>query len=181
MPQPTSPGPIFPWTAATPLNKNLVIIDHLDHANRFHALGIGIRAGLQFLARPDLHTLEKGRYDLPDSGGSYALIQEHETKLRTEAKWEAHRKMIDLQFMIRGQELMGYADISRLKMEEYHGGDDYCLGEGDGDWLRLDEQYFMILFPQDGHMPSIAVNEPQPVRKAVVKIPVETLPILSES
>jgi len=158
-----------------------MIIDHIRNAKPLHALGIGVRAGLEFLARPDLHTLEKGRYDLPDSGGSYALIQEHETKLRTEAKWEAHRKMIDLQFMVRGQELMGYADITRLKMGEYRQDDDYCLGEGDGDWLRLDEQYFLILFPQDGHMPSIAVNEPETVRKVVVKIPVETLPVLSES
>lgn len=59
-----------------------MIIDRLRHAKQFHGRGIGIRAGLQFLARPDLITLEKGRYDLPDSGGSYALMQEHETKLR---------------------------------------------------------------------------------------------------
>ena len=156
-----------------------MIIDHIRHAKQFYVLGIGVRAGLQFLARPDLMTLEKGRYDLPDSGGSYALVQEPETKLRSGAKWEAHRKMIDLQFMVRGRELMGYADIARLKMGEYHADDDYSLGEGDGEWLRLDEQYFMILFPQDGHMPSIAVTEPEKVRKVVVKIPVETLPILS--
>jgi len=158
-----------------------MIIDHLRHAKQFYALGIGVRAGLQFLARPDLMILEKGRYDLPDSGGSYALVQEPETKLRLGAKWEAHRKMIDLQFMVRGRELMGYADIARLKMGEYHDADDYCLGEGDGEWLRLDDQYFMILFPQDGHMPSIAVTGPEKVRKVVVKIPVETLPISFES
>lgn len=158
-----------------------MIIDNLRHAQQFYALGIGIRAGLQFLARPDLLTLEKGRYDLPDSGGSYALVQEHDTRLPAHAKWEAHRKMLDLQFMVRGQELVGYADIARLKMGDYHAGDDYCLGEGDGEWIRLDDQYFMILFPQDGHMPSIAVAEPQKVRKVVVKIPVETLPVLSES
>ena len=158
-----------------------MIIDHLRHARQFYALGIGIRAGLQFLGRPDLITLEKGRYDLPDSGGSYALVQEHETKLRAHAKWEAHRKMIDLQFMVRGQELIGYADIARLKMGEYHANDDYCLGEGDGEWFRLDAQYFIILFSQDGHMPSIAVAEPQKVRKVVVKIPVDTLLSLSES
>ena len=103
------------------------------------------------------------------------MVQEHETKLRAQAKWEAHRKMIDLQFMVRGQELMGYADIVRLKMEEYHDADDYCLGEGDGDWLRLDTRYFMILFPWDGHMPSIAIAESQKIKKVVVKIPVETL------
>jgi biofilm protein TabA len=158
-----------------------MIIDHIRNAKPFHVLGIGVRAGLQFLARPDLITLEVGRHELPDSGGSFALVQEHETKLRSHAKWEAHRKMIDLQFMVRGHELMGYADITKLEMGAYHADDDYCLGEGEGEWLRLDDQYFMILFPQDGHMPSITITEPQKVRKVVVKIPVETLLTLSES
>jgi hypothetical protein len=43
-----------------------MIIDHIRHAKQFHVLGIGVRVGLQFLARPNLITLEKGRYDLPD-------------------------------------------------------------------------------------------------------------------
>jgi len=152
-----------------------MIIDHIRRAEQFYVLGIGIRAGLQFLARPDLSML-KGRYDLPDSGGSYAVVQEEsETRLRAQSKWEAHRKMIDIQFLIHGKEMMGYTDISNLMMEEYHDDGDYCLGEGDGDWLHLDAQYFMILFPQDAHMPSIAFAEPQKIKKVVVKVPVETL------
>jgi YhcH/YjgK/YiaL family protein len=29
---------------------------------------------------------------------------------------------------------------------------------------------FTVFMPQDGHMPGIAVNEPQPVKKVVVKV-----------
>lgn len=153
-----------------------MIISHLRYAEHFYGLGAGIHAGLQFLERPDLISLDKGRYDLPGIDGGYALVQEHETQPLARAKWEAHRKMIDLHYMVSGQELIGYSDVSSLQMQEYHAHDDFSAGEGDGEWIRLDEQYFVILFPQDGHSPSVAVSEPKKVRKVVIKIPVETLP-----
>jgi YhcH/YjgK/YiaL family protein len=34
---------------------------------------------------------------------------------------------------------------------------------------------FMILFPDDAHMPGVAVTRPEPVRKIVVKIAVTAL------
>ena len=30
--------------------------------------------------------------------------------------------------------------------------------------------YFAIFFPQDGHMPQLCIDEPQKVRKVVVKV-----------
>jgi len=152
-----------------------MIISHLRYAEHFYELGAGIYAGLQFLERPDLISLDKGRYDLPGIEGGYALVQEHETQPLARAKWEAHRKMIDLHYMVSGQEMIGYSDIRSLRMKDYHALDDNCMGDGEGEWIRLDEQHFMILFPQDGHSPSVAISESQMVRKVVVKIPVETV------
>ena len=34
------------------------------------------------------------------------------------------------------------------------------------------EGMFMILFPQDGHMPCTAIDGPSPIFKVVVKVPV---------
>ncbi len=43
---------------------------------------------------------------------------------------------------------------------------------GEGDFLALGPGDFMLLFPEDAHMPRIAVGAPAPVRKVVVKIAV---------
>jgi beta-galactosidase beta subunit len=45
----------------------------------------------------------------------------------------------------------------------------------------LDVKDFMILFPQDGHMPSIAMTKPEYVKKVVAKIPIETMQAQLES
>ena len=38
--------------------------------------------------------------------------------------------------------------------------------------IRLKEKEFMILMPQDAHMPSIAIDKPSYVKKVVVKVSV---------
>jgi YhcH/YjgK/YiaL family protein len=43
-------------------------------------------------------------------------------------------------------------------------------GEGREDFFRIPQGTFVILFPQDAHMPGIAVSTPQPVKKFVVKV-----------
>jgi biofilm protein TabA len=47
---------------------------------------------------------------------------------------------------------------------------DFVPLAGDGDFLTLTAGDFMLLFPEDGHMPGIAVGAPRPVTKAVFKI-----------
>ncbi len=38
--------------------------------------------------------------------------------------------------------------------------------------LRLGSGYFAVVFPDDAHIPQLAVGEPKPVKKVVVKVPV---------
>ena len=46
----------------------------------------------------------------------------------------------------------------------------YTEGGGKGDFFRVGAGTFVILFPQDGHMPGMAISTPQPVKKFVVKV-----------
>ena len=41
----------------------------------------------------------------------FALVQRYTTKPRTEGRWEAHRRHIDLQLVVRGAERIGYVSI----------------------------------------------------------------------
>ena len=114
-----------------------------------------------------------GKYELEN--GAYISVQEYTTKARAEAKYEAHKKFIDIQLILSGRELIAVTPISKMEIsmeynEEkdvqfFHHNDactDYVLEAGD----------FLILYPQDVHMPGVCVNEKSPVRKIVVKVPV---------
>jgi YhcH/YjgK/YiaL family protein len=149
----------------------IMIIDHIRNAQTYCNITPGIAIGLKFLIETDFNSLGTGRYELPGSD-AYALVQEHNTRQLSEVKWEVHRKYIDLQFIVHGEEWIRYADIESLKMGEFHESDDYALGEGEGDFLKLGKGYFMLLFPQDGHMPSMTLDRIRKIKKVVVKIPV---------
>jgi YhcH/YjgK/YiaL family protein len=108
-----------------------------------------------------------------DSENMYSLIEEYNTKLKEQGHWEAHRRYIDLQYIAQGVESFGYANINHLKQGEYDAGKDFWSLEGDGDFLTLRSGTFILLMPEDAHMSGMALGSPAPVRKIVVKIPVD--------
>jgi YhcH/YjgK/YiaL family protein len=149
-----------------------MIIDHLDHADMYAGMNKRIALALSYLAGNDFSTIEPGRYEL-DGANVYAMVQQYDTKTREAGKWEAHRQYIDVQFVAQGEELMGYAPLDRLKAGPYHEDGDYLLLEGEGEFMLMRPGSFVILAPQDAHMPGMAVHAPRPVRKVVVKVKID--------
>jgi biofilm protein TabA len=103
----------------------------------------------------------------------YALVQEYNTKLKEEGKWEAHRRYIDLQYVVKGMEGIGYGNIHHLKQGEYDTAKDFLPLQGEGDLITLRSGSFVLLFPEDAHMPGMAIGSPAPVKKIVLKISIE--------
>jgi YhcH/YjgK/YiaL family protein len=101
------------------------------------------------------------------------MLSQYETKPKPQGVWEAHRRYIDLQVVVQGIEQIGYSHVSRLTPGVYEVERDFMPLAGEGDFLTLTAGAFMLLFPEDGHMPGIAVGAPHPVTKAVFKIAVE--------
>jgi YhcH/YjgK/YiaL family protein len=92
-------------------------------------------------------------------------------KKNDEKPFEAHRKYIDLHFIIEGEEDFGYANINYASpTTEYNGADDYLLLEGEKGRTRLKTGDFCITFPEDAHAPALVGGEGESVKRAVVKI-----------
>lgn len=115
-----------------------------------------------------------GKYDLEN--GAYVSVQEYTTKARSEAKYEAHKKFIDIQMILSGKELIAVSPIKKMTIsDEYNEEKDFMLFHHNDECTDyvLEAGEFLILYPQDVHMPGVCVNEKSPVRKIVVKVPVE--------
>lgn len=152
-----------------------MIFDTLAHAAQYDALGPRIAAGLKFLRENDLSALPAGRRDL-DGANLYALVQDYETRLPEACFWEAHRKYIDIQCVVRGTERFGYAPIERLAAAApYDESKDFLKLTGEGHILVFPAGTFMLLYPHDAHMPGLFLDRPQPVRKVVVKVKLQSL------
>jgi YhcH/YjgK/YiaL family protein len=149
-----------------------MIIDQLKNSRLYEVLSPGIKRAFEYICNTDLQKIEVGRYDI-NGKTMFALIQQYATKQEELGIWEAHRRYIDLQYMIRGTEKIRFAPISRLIQGEYDLSKDFLALSGSGDILRFASGEFMVLFPEDGHMPGIIDNHSCLIKKIVVKIAVE--------
>jgi YhcH/YjgK/YiaL family protein len=148
-----------------------MIIDALSNAPLYYAIHPGFKTAFDYLRKTDLAALPVGRYEI-EGEKLYAMVQEYSTKPKEEAFWEAHRRYIDLQYVIQGAEIIGYAHVSRLRQAAYDPNKDYLPLHGEGDYMSLPQGHFIVLMPQDAHMPGIALDSPGPVKKIVIKIAV---------
>jgi len=110
------------------------------------------------------------------AGGAFALEQVYRTKTRADGFFESHRAYIDVQVVVSGEEFIEVLDTAGLQVKEdrtpakdvliYHMPDTASA-------LRLRAGEAAVLYPVDGHMPSVSTGQPSLVRKIVVKVPVK--------
>jgi YhcH/YjgK/YiaL family protein len=148
-----------------------MVLDRLENASTYDGLSRGIAQALRYLRETDFSALAQGRYEI-DGNRVVATLSEYDTKSRDASAWEAHRRYIDVQYVPAGVELMGRTALEAITAGPYDDGKDILFGEGEGDFFPLHGDRFVILFPQDAHMPGVAAGTSQRVRKVVIKVAV---------
>ena len=148
-----------------------MIVDELENATQYYSLGTGIEKALRYLQDTDFSQVTPGRYDI-DGDAVYALVQEYESKPKSEGFWEAHHTYLDVQYVASGAEHMGYRPVKDMEANPYDAEKDFYTLEGEGEFYMLRAGYFTILKPQDAHMPGMAIDAPRSIKKVVVKVQV---------
>lgn len=146
-----------------------MIYDRLENYRIYNGLLPLLGLAFDYIRATDLSALVAGRYAI-DGDDLYVIINDYTTKPEVQGTWESHRRYIDLHYIIRGMERIGFAPAPRFKTGEYNLDKDFLPLEGTGDFFTLHERDFMVFWPEDAHMPGIAVESPAPVVKAVFKI-----------
>lgn len=149
-----------------------MIYDNIQNAHLYAKLGARFQQAFDYLQKTDLKALPVGRIEL-DGKKLYVMVQEYSSKLPEQGKWEAHQRYIDLQYIVSGVEKMGFAAMNRLTLGAYNPEKDFQALSGEGVFLPLGAGDFMLLWPQDAHMPGMAIDASVPVKKVVVKIAIE--------
>ena len=115
---------------------------------------------------------ESVKVDLGD--GMFAIDAAYPSRTRAEVFFETHRKYVDVQAVLEGEEAMEIADRARLTLDvDYEEARDLVKYRdfADTSVLRAHDGIVAVFFPEDGHL-SRAVAQPVLVRKCVVKVPV---------
>lgn len=154
------------------MKRDYMIIDQLDHANRYCDMHPGFSQAFAFLKRADLAELAPGRYEI-DGDRLFCSISKGPGRPRAEANLEAHRTYIDIQYVIAGAEEMGWKPTAdcRISHTPYEAEKDIEFFKDTPDsWNPVPAGSFVIFFPEDAHAPLVGTGE---IHKAVVKIAVE--------
>lgn len=149
-----------------------MIFDSIENAELYYGLGEKFKKAFEFLKNSDLANLPQELIEI-DGDNVFALPQRYLTKNETDARWESHRKFIDIQYVVFGSENMGFVLEDYLdEVEPYDDEKDVEFFSGDGDYVQVNEGEFVIFFPDDAHKPGLKVGSNEEVYKIVIKIKV---------
>lgn len=142
-----------------------------------------LQSAVRFLRDTDLANHEAGKFEMELDGVPVILqVLDLETAPRETLRPEIHRKNIDVQFLAAGgPERAGYySDDGTNQVDEdlldtprdilfYHNNP--AAAEGT---IEMTVGTYAMYFPWDVHIPAIQVGDsPAPIRKIVVKVPLE--------
>ena len=107
------------------------------------------------------------------SGRNKILVQANTTKAAEGQLLEAHREFLDIQYILKGGETVGWAPIDTLTLDgEFNTAKDKGMYAGQCDFLDIRAGYCYVVFPEDAHMPGSHLDKPQDYVKLVVKLEV---------
>lgn len=147
-----------------------MVLDKLSQWKTYESLSPYFKAAFEFLE--GARTLANGRYEL--GGGMYANVSDTTTRDPATYSFEAHKRFIDIQYIIGGKAVMGWAHTADLKPNmEYDEKNDYVLLDGEGNNCIVKDDDFYILWPDDAHKPHGMIDKPETFKVVVVKVPVK--------
>ncbi len=149
-----------------------MIFDRLKNSEIYNILGEKIEKGFAFLKNTDLKNLPDGKYEI-DGNEIFANVQTLKTKPKEEKKWEVHRKYIDIQYVIKGREKMGYGILEDFKtiISPYDNEKDLEFLDGKKyNYINVYEGDFVVFYPNDVHAPMLSVENSEEIKKVIVKI-----------
>ncbi len=123
-----------------------------------------------FLRDHNLDSLPKGKYVI-DGDNVTASVTEDPSKDFDKTNWESHRKFIDVQCIISGEEKMGVWPVSEAMVtKEYEEKRDAANYTAAGKFYVAGPGEFFIFFPADAHRPNITPGGNKVVKKIVIKV-----------
>ena len=146
-----------------------MIICPWKELTRYEAVIPGLAEAMK--AVEALESYEPATYPL--SGSNKILVQKVTTKAWETSQLEAHREFLDIQYIISGKEMVGWAPLDTLApADEFNTQKDKGMYTGKNTPIAIEEGYCYVVYPEDAHAPSVHMGEGGEVIKLVIKLKV---------
>lgn len=148
-----------------------MILDSLDKFELYLKINTHFKKAFKYLKEIQLDNFEFGK-KIIEQDYVFAINNEYDTKNKEGSYLEGHKKYIDIQYMVEGEELIGYSSLADQKVQtEYKRDTDLIFFSDPSEtFIKLKKGMFAIFYPEDLHMPGIMTDKPQTIKKVVIKV-----------
>ena len=151
-----------------------MIFDTMDNAGRYASLHVGLAKAFAYLqGLSPTEPPAQGKYEI-DGNKVFVGVDPYTTKPAENALFEAHRKYLDVQVLLKGRETILWAPLSKMEsvVREYDAVKDVAKWQVISEYteLRMEVGRFAVFFPEDAHAPGVVWGDPCDVLKVVVKV-----------
>ena len=152
--------------------ESIVIVDTFENVDLYAPCCWGLKQAVDFARQFDPAAAD-GKIEI-DGQRMYAMVLSYKTKSTDGLPFEAHKKYLDVQILLRGEERMDVSLDADLPIQTPYSEDaDAILFDAPDSYSSLVAKpgQFAAFFPEDIHRPSAALGGASAdVRKLVVKI-----------
>ena len=149
-----------------------MIIDSIKNAKKYYSVHPSFKAAFEALEKIDENT--PCERITVDGDNIFINMAEYVNKNVDECLYESHKKYIDIQYVVSGEEYIDLCDQNILEFTDNRlDTDDIAFFKDTDKFSRADltEGLFVVIFPGEAHKPCIAPDgKGVKVRKAVAKI-----------
>jgi biofilm protein TabA len=149
-----------------------MIFSNISQSGRYTALHPLFSRAFDYIRNTDLFAVAPGRFNIIGDD-LIAIVERVPGKMKEMARLEAHRKYIDIQLVLEGDEQMGWKPledclnpVSEHSMEK----DIRFFHDAPASWIAVPPDHFCIFFPEDAHAPLVGSGM---VRKVIFKVAVQ--------
>ena len=135
---------------------------------------------LAFLRTQDFRNMPEGKHPI-EGERIFALLSRYTTRPQAECSPEAHRRFVDIQYVVEGEAFLGWCPMSPdlLEAAPYDEEADVIFYRAliPESSILLKAGSYAVLYPEDVHRPGVSVLDEYPaeVTKVVVKIDLELM------
>lgn len=157
-----------------------MIVDHIDNWRLYRSAHALFQTAFNCLVQTDWSKIDNGRFEI-DGEDVFAIVDRRRGKGLNDAILEIHRQYIDIQFLFRGSDVMGYRPLSDCSQHDsFNSFDSFntfntfdkdldvgFLSDRPTTWFDVKENCFSVFYPTDAHAPMGTEND---FHKVVVKV-----------
>ncbi len=133
----------------------------------------GIDKVLEFISRTNFDDITEGKH-LIDRNNLFYNLSTYRTTYKGNKLAEVHWEYIDFQYIISGEELIGWANYGdgQKPVKKYSEQEDIAFFDDiqDESFFILKQGMYAIFYPEDIHRPGLQASRSCEVKKAIFKI-----------